>query len=120
MSDNKHIEFCECNVVHKDIIEAAKKNMLDDWNYTLLAEFYKSFTDAARIKILTALSHSEMCVCDLVELLQMSQPAVSHHLRQLKSTRIIKYRKEGKFVYYSLDDNHISQILNSGLDHIKE
>jgi ArsR family transcriptional regulator, lead/cadmium/zinc/bismuth-responsive transcriptional repressor len=118
--NNKKVEIYECNTIHKDVIDAAKKIMHDYLCYDELSEFFKGFTDPARLKILTALSHSEMCVCDLVELLQMSQPAVSHHLRQLKSTRIIKFRKEGKFVYYSLDDNHISEILNSGLNHIKE
>jgi ArsR family transcriptional regulator, lead/cadmium/zinc/bismuth-responsive transcriptional repressor len=118
--NNKKIEICECNTIHKDVIDAAKKIMHDDLCYDELSEFFKGFTDPARLKILTALSHSEMCVCDLVELLQMSQPAVSHHLKLLKSARIIKYKKDGKFVYYSLDDNHISGILSFGLEHIKE
>jgi ArsR family transcriptional regulator, lead/cadmium/zinc/bismuth-responsive transcriptional repressor len=120
MSSNEDIEVCECKIIHKEVVATVKGKLTDNWNYTLMAEFYKSFTDAARIKILTALTHSDMCVCDLVELLQMSQPAVSHHLRQLKAARIIKFRKDGKFVYYSLDDKHISTILKAGFKHIKE
>ena len=120
MSNSKHIEFCKCNAIHHDIINLVKAKMINDEYYIDMSDFFKAFADPARLKILTALSHSEMCVCDIVELLQMSQPAVSHHLRLLKSTGVIKYRKEGKFVYYLLDDNHISEILYSGLDHIKE
>jgi len=85
-----------------------------------LAEIFKVFGDTTRIKILYALFASEMCVCDIAVLLNMTQSAISHQLRVLKQARLVKYRKEGKIVYYSLDDDHIKQIFDQGLIHITE
>ena len=85
-----------------------------------LAELFKVFGDTTRIKIIYALFEEEMCVCDIADLLNMTQSAISHQLRVLKQARLVKFRKEGKVVYYSLDDNHINQIFNCGLCHIEE
>ena len=85
-----------------------------------LAEFFRVFGDSTRIRILYALSKSEMCVCDIAELLNVSQSAVSHQLQILRSKRLVKYRREGKTVYYSLNDEHIFTIIGQGIDHIKE
>jgi ArsR family transcriptional regulator len=85
-----------------------------------LAEFFKVFGDSTRLKILYALSMSEMCVCDLAALLSMSQSAISHQLKVLRQTRLIKYRKDGKVVYYSLDDDHIRRVFEQGLAHVNE
>jgi len=85
-----------------------------------LAELFKVFGDTTRIKILYALFASEMCVCDIAALINMTQSAVSHQLRVLKQARLVKYRKEGKVVYYSLDDDHIKQIFDQGYMHITE
>lgn len=117
---NEEFEVCNCNIIHADIINKVKPNMIEkDTSYSL-AEFYKVFSDSTRIKILDALSMSEMCVCDISALLEMSQSAISHQLKVLKQSRLVKLRKEGRVVYYSLIDEHIRLILNQGLVHVKE
>lgn len=88
--------------------------------FFFLADFFKVFGDSSRIRILYALSKHEMCVCDIASLLGMSQSAVSHQLRVLKQTRLVKYRREGKVVFYSLNDHHILSILEMGMEHINE
>jgi ArsR family transcriptional regulator len=85
-----------------------------------LADLFKLFGDSTRIAILWALCESEMCVCDLCALLQMKQPAVSHQLKNLKQARVVKARREGKVVYYSLDDDHIRKLLKFGMEHLIE
>lgn len=85
-----------------------------------VADLFKLFGDHTRIAILWALCQSEMCVCDLCALLKMKQPAVSHQLKNLKQTRVVKARRDGKVIYYSLDDAHIHELLNLGMAHIKE
>ena len=85
-----------------------------------LADLFKVFGDTTRIKIIYALFEEEMCVCDIADLLNMTQSAISHQLRVLKQARLVKFRKEGKTVYYSLDDNHVNQIFNCGVCHIEE
>lgn len=84
-----------------------------------LAQFFKVFGEQSRIRILSALYIRELCVCDLVEVLDMNQPAVSHQLRVLRAAKIVKARKEGKHVYYSLEDNHVRELLLDGLEHIR-
>ncbi len=121
MTDNKHeIERCDCNVIHEDIVNNVRGKMPQDENLYDLAELFKVFGDTTRIKILWALAESEMCVCDIAVLLNMTQSAISHQLRVLKQARLVKYKKEGKVVYYSLDDAHVKQIFNQGLIHINE
>lgn len=85
-----------------------------------LADFYKLFSDSTRLKILIALGEEELCVGDLAKVLDMGQSAISHQLRVLKQGRLVKNRREGKVIYYQLDDDHIKEIISSGLDHIKE
>ncbi len=85
-----------------------------------LSEFFRVFGDSTRIRILYALSKSEMCVCDLAEVLGVSQSAISHQLQVLRSSRLVKYRREGKTVFYALDDEHIFSIINIGLEHLEE
>ena len=121
MHDNGiNIERCDCNVIHEDIIYSVRENMPMEEDLYDLAETFKVFGDTTRIKILYALFASEMCVCDIAALLNMTQSAISHQLRVLKQARLVRYRKEGKIVYYSLDDEHIKQIFDQGLIHIKE
>lgn len=110
---------CSCNVIHEDIVNEVKSKMPHEENLYDLAELFKVFGDTARIKILWALDESEMCVCDIAFLLNMTQSAVSHQLRILRQAKLVKYRKEGKVIYYSLDDDHVKQIFNQGLLHIK-
>jgi len=117
--DNK-VEDCNCNVIHKDVIEKVRGNIPKEEVLYDLAEFFKVFGDSTRIRIICALFEAEMCVCDLSALLGVSQSAVSHQLRTLKSARLVRYRKDGKVVYYSLDDEHIKNIFDEGLNHITE
>ena len=95
-------------------------NMPSDENLYDLAEFFKVFADSTRIKILYVLSQEEMCVCDIGQILGVSQSAVSHQLRILKQMQLVKFRREGKTVFYSLSDGHIESILNQGYEHINE
>ena len=117
--ENK-LDICDCQEVHEDIVEKVSKIMPEDEVLYDLAELFKVFGDTTRVKILYTLFESEMCVCDIAKLLNMSQSATSHQLRVLKQARLVRFRKEGKTVYYSLDDNHIVNIFNEGLHHIEE
>lgn len=112
------IEFCKCDQIHNDIVCKVQENMISEETSIVLAEFFKVLGDPTRIKILYALSVNEMCVCDISKLLNISQSAVSHQLRVLRTARLVKYRKEGKVVYYSLDDEHVENVFRQGLDHI--
>lgn len=105
---------------HKAVVESTRSLMPKEELLYDLAELYKVFGDTTRIKILFALYESEMCVCGIAELLNMTQSAISHQLRVLKNNRLVKFRKEGKTVFYSLNDDHIFKILNQGLEHITE
>ncbi|MCP3964790.1 MAG: helix-turn-helix transcriptional regulator [Lentisphaerae bacterium] len=120
MSKKEKIEICHCNIIHNDIVEEVRKLLPGNDVCINLAEFYKAFADQTRLKILKALLHSEMCVCDLTAALGMTQSAISHQLRILKNMKLVKYRKAGKVIYYSLDDNHIKDIFKAGFDHINE
>lgn len=111
---------CDCNVIHQDIVSKVKVSMPEEVHLYDLAELFKVFGDTTRIKILWALSESEMCVCDLAFLMDMTQSAISHQLRLLKNSRLVKNRKEGKVVFYSLDDEHIKLIFDQGMIHVKE
>jgi len=111
---------CDCHMIHEDIVNMVKAKMPLEENLYDLAELFKVFGDTTRIKILCALTESEMCVCDIAALLNMTQSAISHQLRVLKQARLVKFRREGKIVYYSLDDEHIKRIFDQGLIHIKE
>lgn len=120
--NDKRIEAltCDCTVIHEDIVNMVKSKMPDEENLYDLAELFKVFGDSTRIKILCALVEAELCVCDIAALLNMTQSAISHQLRVLKQTRLVKYRKEGKIVFYSLEDEHIKNIFDQGLIHINE
>lgn len=119
MMENK-VESCSCNVIHKDVVEEVKDKLPQEEILYDLAELFKVFGDSTRIKIICSLFESEMCVCDLSALLNISQSAISHQLRVLKSARLVKFRRSGKVIYYSLDDEHIKQIFDAGLHHIIE
>lgn len=116
----KHIEICECNAIHHDVINEVNKIMPDEELLYDLAELFKVFGDTTRVRILCALFEHEMCVCDISTLLGMSQSSISHQLRVLKSAKLVKNRKEGKVVYYSLTDAHVKHIFEQGLEHISE
>ncbi len=114
------IERCDCDVIHEDIVNEVKSKMPEEESLYDLAELFKVFGDSTRIKILWALDEAEMCVCDIAVLLNMTQSAISHQLRVLKQANLVKNRKEGKVVYYSLDDDHVKNIFDQGLIHINE
>ena len=114
------VECCDVTCVHNQIIEAVKEKMPAEELLNELADFYKVFGDATRIKILCVLLRSEMCVCDLAEMLGMTQSAISHQLRVLKQMKLVKNRREGKTVYYSLADGHIQNIISQGMEQIME
>jgi DNA-binding transcriptional ArsR family regulator len=120
MEEKLSIESCNCTIIHEDVVNRVKENIPEDEILYDLAELFKVFGDSTRIKILCALFQAEMCVCDIAALLGMNQSAVSHQLKVLKNTRLVKFRKEGKVVYYSLDDEHVKQIFDQGLTHIAE
>ena len=114
------IETCQETVIHQHIVDQVKKKMLSANEFEELALLFKMFADETRLKILKALSESEMCVCDISALLQMSHSAVSHQLASLKKTRLVRSRKQGKVVYYSLNDQHIFDLFNIAHEHIQE
>lgn len=120
MKKNLEIDRCDCNVIHEDVIKRVSENMPKEETLYDLAELFKVFGDSTRVKILWALDEAEMCVCDIAVLLNMTQSAISHQLRVLKQARLVKNRKDGKVVYYSLDDEHVKAIFDQGLIHIKE
>ena len=112
--------LCECSVIHSAVVEKVKKVLPKDEIIYDIAELFKVFGDSTRIKIITALMEHELCVCDIANIVNTTQSAISHQLRVLKQAKLVKYRKEGKVVYYSLDDEHVSQILQKGREHIEE
>lgn len=113
-------DVCEVRYLHRERVEKIEPLMEDEDVFFRLAEFYKALGDPTRTKILYALSQSELCVCDISYLLKMSDSAVSHQLRVLRNTRLVKYRKRGRMVYYSLDDKHVKVLLKQGLEHARE
>lgn len=121
MPEIKETEFqCSCNIVHEDKVRAASAASPAEASLEALGELFKVFSDPTRLRILSALSETELCVCDLQAMLGASQSAVSHQLASLRSARLVKSRRDGKTVYYSLDDSHVRAILLVGLDHVKE
>jgi len=114
------IERCDVTEEHVNIISRVRAEMPADETLYDLAELFKIFGDSTRIRILYALFEAEMCVCDIAELLNMTQSAISHQLRLLKQSKLVKNRRDGKTVYYSLADDHVRTVINQGMDHILE
>jgi len=114
------IDRCDCDVIHDEIVAKVKENMPEEESLYDLAELFKVFGDSTRVRILWALDSSEMCVCDIAYLLNMTQSAISHQLRVLKQAELVKSRRDGKIVYYSLSDEHVRTIFDQGLSHINE
>ena len=112
------VECCEVTCIHEEKVQKVLEVMPDEERIKELADFYKVFGDATRVKILYVLLESEMCVCDLAALLKMTQSAISHQLRILKGAKLVKNRRDGKLMYYSLDDEHVKQIFDAGYKHI--
>ena len=120
MQDLPEVESCEFIHVHEDIVRKVNEEMPGDEILYDLADLFRIFADYTRIKILYVLFESEMCVCDIAQLLGMSQSAISHQLRALKQSKLVKYRRDGKTVFYSLADDHVVAILAQGMEHVTE
>lgn len=116
----EHAESCEVHHCHKDVVKRVGGQIPVEEDMYDLADFFKVFGDTTRIRILYALRISEMCVCDIADTLNMTQSAISHQLRVLKQMDLVKARRDGKAIYYSLADDHIAVILDVGLEHINE
>lgn len=120
LSVDGNVPSCDYVCLHQDVINQVLSSMPNDEELIDLSELFKIFGDSTRIRILYSLLVSEMCVCDIATLLGMSQSAISHQLRLLKQSGLVKYRREGKTVFYSLTDSHVSTIINQGMEHIQE
>jgi ArsR family transcriptional regulator, lead/cadmium/zinc/bismuth-responsive transcriptional repressor len=120
MEDRYNVECCDFIHAHEDIVARVRQTMPGEDTLYDLTELFRIFGDSTRIRILYVLFESEMCVCDIAALLGMTQSAVSHQLRALKNTRLVKARREGKTVFYSLADSHVRTIVDQGLEHVRE
>ena len=115
-----HSEVCEANVIHQDVVAKVRENMQDEDPIYEVAELFKVFGDSTRARISCALTVSELCVCDLAAALGMTKSAVSHQLSTLRAARLVKCRREGKSVFYTIDDDHVLKMLEGGLEHVHE
>ena len=113
-------DSCECRIIHDEKVEEARRKALADLTMVDLCQTFKALGDVSRLKILWALEHQEMCVCDLAALLGISESAVSHQLRLLRTLRLVKNRRAGTILYYKLADNHISELVSIALEHVQE
>ena len=116
----KHAQCCEEQCVHTQLVDKVLKELPDEDALYDLAELFKVFGDSTRVRILFALFETELCVCDLSEALDMTQSAISHQLQILRTNKLVKSRREGKQIYYSLADEHVVTIIAQGLSHILE
>jgi ArsR family transcriptional regulator len=112
--------FCDCDVIHADVVDEVRQKMPNEADLYDLSDFFKIFGDSTRVKIIWALDEKELCVCDIAVLLNMTKSAISHQLKTLKQANLVKFRREGKVVYYSLKDDHVKDIFEKGMEHIKE
>ena len=113
----KH-HMCDCDMIHEKVVENTRGRMQKEAEYLDLAALFKMFGDGTRVKILHALELNEMCVCDLAALLGMTKSAISHQLKALRLSNLVKSRRDGQVIYYSLADDHVKYILDIGFDHI--
>lgn len=117
---NSRDDICQISIINEKKVNSVKQNLLDQETYLTLSETFKALGSETRVKILHTLSEEELCVCDISAILGMSISAISHQLRVLRNIKVVKHRKEGKMVYYSLDDDHITKLLGVALEHITE
>lgn len=111
---------CDCGMLHADSVEKVQSGMATEEDYIKISELFKVFADNTRVKILWALDECELCVCDVATLLNMTKSAVSHQLKVLKESNLVKSRREGKVIYYSLADDHVKDIFEKAVEHINE
>ena len=117
MSNNEFI--CDCNMIHQEVVKETLEKMPKQELFNQLAEFFKIIGDPTRTKILFALDQNEMCVCDIANVLGMTKSSISHQLAALRQSGIVKSRRDGKEVYYTLDDDHVKQVFEIGIEHIE-
>jgi ArsR family transcriptional regulator, lead/cadmium/zinc/bismuth-responsive transcriptional repressor len=117
---NRREPVCRITVVHEDEVRRVAATLPAEETMYVLADFFKVLGDTTRARILSALLRAELCVCDIAAVLNMSQSAVSHQLRILRQTGLVKYRRAGKIVYYSLEDSHVEGLMKMGLEHVEE
>ena len=117
---DRYEEVCQEVCIHEDVVNFVTAEMPEEETIYDLAELFKMFGDSTRVKMLYALLESELCVCDLAKLLDVTQSAVSHQLRVLKSGKLVKCRREGKVMFYSLADDHVVRIMSQGMEHVEE
>ena len=115
---NQRLPSCDCEAIHSEVVSHVSAMMPPREDFLDLAELYKTFSDPTRVKILWALHCHEMCVCDLAILLDMTKSAISHQLKTLRMSNLVRYNKQGKVVYYSLADDHVKSIFEKGFEHI--
>ena len=120
MTEEKELPVCTCSVIKQETVEDVKRKLPKEASLSTMAELFKCLSDPTRLAIIHALLIHELCVCEIGELLGMSTPAISHHLKILRFLRLVTYRRSGKVVYYAIADNHITQILVQALAHIEE
>ena len=116
----EHQSVCSCDVIHEEAVDKVRETLCDQEEYIRLASLFKLFGDGTRVKILHALEQGELCVCDLGALLGVTKSAVSHQLKALRLANLVKYRKVGQVGYYSLADDHVKKILDTGFEHLRE
>ena len=112
------LHICDCEVIHEHLVEDTRGKLRTAEEYARLAALFKMFGDGTRVKLLHALEQNEMCVCDLAALLGLTKSAVSHQLKGLRLANLVKSRRDGQVIYYSLADDHVKYILDIGFDHI--
>ncbi len=110
---------CDCNVIHEELVEKTRAKMKDDDVIYKVAEFFKILGDITRVKILFALDQNELCVCDIANILNMTKSSISHQLGTLRRSGIVKCKKVGKEVFYMLDDEHVKEVFEVGMEHIE-
>ena len=120
MEDRYNVECCDFIHAHEGIVEQVRETLPGEDTLYDLTELFRIFADSTRVRILYVLFESEMCVCDIAQVLGMSISAISHQLRVLKQARLVKYRREGKTVFYSLSDDHVRSIIDQGIGHVEE
>ncbi|OJU14355.1 MAG: transcriptional regulator [Clostridiales bacterium 43-6] len=117
---DQQLEICNCEVIHGEVVSKVKSQLPEKDTLRQLADLYKVFSDFTRVQILWALELNELCVCDLASLLNMTVSAISHQLKALRVANLVKTRRDGKIIYYSLSDDHVKSILLTGFEHVNE
>ena len=112
--------ICDCDIIHADVVDSVRRNMPEESELYDLSDFFKVLGDSTRAKIMWALDEHELCVCDLAALLSMTKSAISHQLHALREANLVVNRRDGKNIYYSLADDHVREIFEKGLEHIRE